>query len=561
MRSPEDLSAESVGNGGHPPEMEELMAPVRDGVRLQTRIWKPTGEGPRPVIFTRAYRPGFGRDHERFVEAGYVYVGQATRGHGESEGDMGVDNRFFDDADDGYDSLTWIAEQPWCDGNIAMYGKSYWGMTQWLVAPEQHPNLKAIVPQNMNPDPWERGYRDHGALQLAHTARRIYDGGGKEKVAQFGWMAWHRHLPLITLDTVAGTPENKLWRDYVSHSTYDDFWNRIGMRDKYHRIEIPVYLMGGWYDNYPGATFRYFEKLRELGATDEIRVAVNPSDHLNHVVGDRDFGENADKDEVGLAIRWLDSVMRGIDNGVKEEPPVRIFVMGVNEWRFEHEWPLARTEFTRYYLHGGGAQDGRLSTEPPGDGPPSEYIYDPDDPVPTLGGNHSSPDIPGMMRVGAVDQRPNEGRQDVLVFTGCPVEADTEVTGPVVVKLYAASTARDTDFIARLIDVHPDGAAYNLTEGIIRARFRSSIWEPPALLVPGEICEYTMELLPTSNVFRKGHRIRVHITSSNFPLWDRNPNTGHEQGMAAEIQVADQTVYHEARYPSHIVLPIIPSAA
>ncbi len=554
----EGKSKESAKSESGEIMMEEIMVPMRDGVRLQTRVWKPAEEGSYPVVFTRAYSAGFGRDYERFTEAGYVYVGQATRGHSGSEGDQGVDNRFFDDAEDGYDSLTWISKQAWCDGNIAMYGKSYWGITQWLVAPLQHPNLKAIIPQNMNPDPWERGYRDHGALQLAHTARRIYDAGGREKVEKYGWLNWYRHLPLITLDTVAGTAENKLWRDYVSHSTYDDFWKAIGTRDKYHKIKIPVYLMGGWYDNYPGATFNYFEKLRELAATDEIRVIVNPSDHVNNVVGDRDFGTNAGKDEVGLAIRWLDYVIKGIDNGIKDEPPVRIFAMGANEWRSEGEWPLARTMFTRYYFHSNGSKDGWLNTEPPGDEPPTRYIYDPDDPVPTLGGNHSSPNIPGVLRVGTVDQRPIESRQDVLVFTSPPVEEDTEVTGPIVVKLYAASSARDTDFIARLMDVYPDGTAYNLTEGIIRARFRESIWESPKLLVPNEIYEYTIELLPTSNVFLKGHSIRVHVTSSNFPLYDRNPNTGHEQGVDAEMQVAEQTIYHDERYPSHIILPVIP---
>ncbi len=365
---------------------------------------------------------------------------------------------------------------------------------------------------------------------------------------------------------MAGTPQNKLWRDYVSHSTYDDFWKTLGMRDKYHKIKIPVYLMCGWYDNYPGATFTYFEKLKKLDATDEIRVVVNPSEHLNRVVGDRDFGKDADKDEVGLAIRWLDYVIKGIDNDIKDEPPVRIFVMGINEWRFENEWPLARTQFTKYYFHSNGSKDGWLNTELPGDEPKpalersgvTKYVYDPDNPVPTLGGNHSSPHILSIMRVGAVDQRPNESRQDVLVFTSSPLQEDTEVTGPIVVKLYAASSAQDTDFIARLIDVYPDGAAYNLTEGIIRARFRESIWEPPKLLVLRKVYEYTIELLPTSNVFLKGHSIRVHLTSSNFPLWDRNPNTGHEQGMDAEMQVAEQTIYHNEEYPSHIVLPIIP---
>ena len=537
---------------------EEVMVPMRDGVQLHTKVWRPAGTGTHPVVFTRAYWPGFGRDHERFTEAGYVYVGQSTRGHGQSEGEGGVDSRFFDDAQDGYDALTWISEQAWCDGNIAMYGKSYWGMTQWLVAPEAHPNLRAIVPQNMNPDPWERGYWDHGALQLAHTARRIYDAGGKEKVEQFGWQNWHRHLPLITLDTAAGTPANTLWRDYVSHSTYDEFWKAIGTRDKLHRIEIPVYLMGGWYDNYAGAVLGYFEKLTRLGATSEVRVVVNPCDHLNQVVGDREFGEEAAKDEVGLAIRWLDYIVQGVDNGIEAEPPVKIFVMGSNQWRFENEWPLARTVFTKYFLHGDGSKDGALSPDPPGDAPPTRYVYDPHDPVSTLGGNHSSPEIPGVIRAGAVDQSPNENRGDVLVFTTSSTAEDTEITGPVEVRLYAASSCRDTDFIARLIDVYPDGTAYNLTEGIVRARFRESIWEPPQPLVPGEVYEFTVQLAPTSNVFRKGHRIRIHVTSSNFPLWDRNPNTGDEQGMDARIEVATQTVYCDRRRPSHILLPLIP---
>ena len=539
---------------------QEIMVPMRDGVRLRTKIAKPAA-GRLPVVFIRGYDTDSWIDADRFVRAGYVCVSQATRGHIGSEGAQGMDNRFFDDAQDGYDALTWISQQPWCDGNIAMYGSSYYGATQWLVAPLEHPNLKAIVPQNFNPDPWQRMYRDHGTVQLAHTARRIYDYNleGRLNVARFGWWNWYRHLPLITLDTVAGTPPNKLYNDYITHSTYDDFWKAIGTRDKLHNIRIPVYLMGGWYDNYPGATFDYFEKLTKLGATDEIRVAVSPTTHTRHiVVGDRDFGAHARKDEIGLAIRWLDYLLKGKGNGIRNEPKVRIFVMGVNQWREEREWPLARTEFTNYYLHADGTKDGALSPEIPGDEPPTTYLYAPDDPVPTLGGNHSAPHIPGIIRAGPVDQRPNETRKDVLVFTSEPMGADLEVTGPVVVKLYAASTARDTDFIARLIDVYPDGRAYNLTEGIIRARFSESIWEPPHLLTPVKIEEYTIDLMATSNVFKKGHRLRVHITSSNFPMWDRNPNTGHEQGMDAEMTVAEQTIYHDRRYPSHIVAPTIP---
>ena len=543
------------------PAPEELMAPMRDGVKLRTSISRP-GPGRYPVVLIRGYDTDFwGGISGRFLDAGYVFVGQATRGHLGSEGAQGMDNRFFDDAQDGYDCIDWISRQPWCDGKVAMYGSSYYGATQWLTAPEAHPNLKAIVPQNVNPDPWQRMYRDHGAIQLAHTARRIYDYSpqARRQVEEFGWWNWYRHLPLITLDTVAGTRPNKLYNDYVSHSTYDDFWKTIGTRHKLDKIRIPVYLMSGWYDNYPGATLEYFEKLTKLGASDEIRVAISPTTHSrNRVVGDRDFGENPEKDEIGLAIRWLDYVVKGNDNGIRDEPKIRLFVMGINEWRLENEWPLARTRFTKYYLHANGEKDGTLSVAPPQDEPPTRYTYDPDDPVPTLGGNHSATEIPGIIRAGPVDQRPNENRQDVLVFTSEPLARDLEVTGPVVIKLHAASSARDTDFIARLSDVYPDGRAFNLTEGILRARFRESIWERPRLLEPDRPYEYTIDLLPTANVFLKGHRIRVHITSSNFPMWDRNPNTGNEQGMDTERKIARQTIYHDRVRPSHILLPVIP---
>ena len=534
---------------------EDVAVPMRDGTTLPTKVWRP-GEGCFPVVFTRAYRPGFGRDHERFTAAGYAYVGQQTRNQGGGDG-----SRFFHDAQDGYDGLTWIGRQPWCDRDIAMYGKSYWAATQWLVAPEQHPHLKAIVPQNMNPDIWNCGYWCSGALNLAMTCTgRAYDEETKRKVEEYGWGNFYRFLPLIDMDEAVSGRRNQLWKDYISHSSYGDYWKRMGIRDRYERVRIPAYLMCGWYDYYAGATFEYYNRLRKLGATSEIRVIVNPGDHLNRIPGDRDFGPHAEKDEVGLAVRWLDYLFRGIDAGVREEAPVRIFVMGIDQWHSENEWPLARTEFTRYYFHSdAGARCGGLDVHPPDEELPTTYVYDPEDPLPALGGNHSCLESDsGLVRAGPVDQRPNEHRRDLLVFTSEPMEEDTEVTGPVAVKLYAATDCPDTDFVAKLIDVYPDGTAYNLTEGIIRARFRESVWEPPKLLEPGKVYEYTIELLPTSNVFLRGHRMRVHLTSSNFPLWDRNPNTGHEQGMDAELCVAQQTIFHDRRRPSHIVLPIVP---
>lgn len=548
------------------------MVPMRDGIRLHTKIWRPQAPGRYPVVLSRGYNPTGPAYAGPLVTAGYAYVGQATRGHESSEGAHGVADRYLADAQDGYDTLTWIAQQPWSDGNIAMYGKSYWAGTQWLVATEQHPSLKAIIPQVMNADLWQCGYRCNGALSLALAAGgRAFDKSSAEDIGKFGWDRFFRHLPLINLDEVVPGKHEKgateLWKQYVSHSTFDNYWKPISIRGdgkdgRYKNIRIPVYLMGGWYDYYAGAAFTSFQRLREVGATREIRIVINATDHLNRVVGDRQFGSDAEKNEMALATRWLDHVLKGLDNGIQAEPPIKIFVMGINQWRYENEWPLARTRFTNYYFHSTERErKGRLDTQPPLGEPPSRYTYDPNNPVSTLGGNHSVIDrnLAGLIRAGAVDQRPNEERPDVLVFTSPRLDENLEVTGPVVMKLYASTSTPDTDFTAKLIDVYPDGTAYNLTEGIIRARFRKSVWEDPELLVPGQIYEYTVELQPTSNVFLAGHAIRVHVTSSNFPLWDRNPNTGHRQGMDADTQLAHQVIYHDQDHSSHLILPVIPA--
>lgn len=550
---------------------EEAMVSMRDGTRLHTVVWRPKQPGRYPVVLTRGYSPTGPAYADPLVAAGYAYVGQSTRGHGRSEGSRGIAHRYHADAHDGYDTLTWIAERSWSDGNIAMYGKSYWAGTQWLAAVEQHPNLKAIIPQVMNADLWQCAYHCNGALSLALVAGgRAFDKSAAEAIGKYGWERFFRHLPLISLDEVvpgqhqAGATE--MWREYVTHSSFDDYWRAISLRadggdGKYKQITIPVYLMGGWYDYYAGAAFTSFQRLKETGTAQDLRVVIDPTDHVSKIAGEREFGPHAVKDEMGLAIRWLDSVLKGIDTGVKDEPPIKIFVMGTNTWRFEHEWPLARTRFTKYYLHASdGGRLGSLDTRMPQQETASEYAYDPDQPVPTLGGNHSVIDgnLAKLIRAGAVDQRPNETRPDVLVFTSAPLEQDLEVTGPVRLTLFASSSAPDTDFTAKLIDVYPDGTAFNLTEGIVRASFRRSIWDKPELLTPGEIYEYTLSLHPTSNVFLAGHSIRVHLTSSNFPLWDRNLNTGHPYGMDAEVQVAQQTIYHDRLHPSHILLPVIP---
>ena len=255
-------------------------------------------------------------------------------------------------------------------------------------------------------------------------------------------------------------------------------------------------------------------------------------------------------------MRWFDHWLKGIDTGIADEPPVKLFVMGENAWRDENEWPLARTRYTPYYFHSRGqansaAGDGSLSAAAPGEEPPDRFVYDPDNPVPTRGGNTL------IIPVGVQDQREVESRQDVLVYTGEPLSEPLEVTGPVTVTLFAATSAPDTDFTAKLVDVRPDGYARNLADGIIRGRYRASRTRP-TLLQPDTVSEFTIDLWATSHVFLPGHRIRVEISSSNFPRFDRNLNTGDDQATSSRFQTASQSVFHDPRYPSHIVLPVIP---
>jgi putative CocE/NonD family hydrolase len=465
---------------------------------------------------------------------------------------------FRTDDVDGYDTMDWIMEQPWCNGDIAMYGRSFMAATQLLTAPEHHPNLRALVPQVINPTAWERGYWDHGALQLSHVARRIYRDMTHKIDEYGGWDAFYRHLPLITLDTTVVGRENKLWQEYVRHSEYGPYWADISTHEKIDQIEVPTYFHAGWYDNYPAALFRCFDVVDRAGKVDELRMHVGPTDHMGDVVGDRPFGDEAFQQQLEIAIRWLDYVVKGEDNGVADEPRITLFTMGVNEWRTADDWPPKNSDLVNFYFHSDGSRHGLLSTDVPGDEPVSEYVYDPENPVPTLGGNHSGPqDHPEIIRVGALDQRANWDRDDVLVFETPVLEQDTEVTGPIHATLFAATDGVDTDFIVRLIDVEPDGTAWNLCDGIIRTRFRKGIYDPPELLEPGEVFKYEIELLPTSNVFFKGHRIAVHVTSSSFPMYDRNLNTGHKVGMDTEMRVANQTVFHDQDRASHITLPIV----
>jgi len=546
---------------------------MRDGVRLATDIFLP-GPGSHPVVLVRTAYNKTSAAALAFTGKGMAYVSQDVRGRYQSEGDW---YPFIHEAADGFDTLEWIGRQPWCNGKIGMFGDSYLAATQFLAAPEGSEYLCALNPRFMAGDVWKRAYYCDGVFSLALTHSWLcFEVASRTSDAAL-WPLFDpgtllRKLPLLSLDEACGCAPVPFYRDYVRHAHYDEFWRTLSIRDKYDRFAMPVLLTAGWYDYYPLEAVTNYLGLRKHAPTpalrDSHRLLIGPWTHgvnPSSTLGQLDFGPRS-LTENDATQRWLERLLTGEGPAAFQAAPIRLFVMGANEWRDEHEWPLARTRYERYHLHSGsGHGGGTLSLAPPAADPPDHFAYDPNDPVPTLGGNHSlGPYNPGLYEIarpGPFDQRPVEQRDDVLVYTSDALECDLEVTGSVQLVLHAATSAPDTDFVARLGDVYPDGRSMNLTEGVIRARFRESVWEEPKLLEPNRIYRYTLDLQVTSNVFRRGHRIRLDLTSSNFPLWDRNPNTGHEFGMDAEMVIAAQTIYHDREHPSALVLPVVDARA
>ncbi len=521
----------------------QVTVEMRDGVQLKTTVWLP-GKGKYPVVLTRGYSSrGLGGAAPKWNQKGYVFVSQQTRGNGGDDG-----SRFFPDDKDGYDCIQWIADQPWCNGKVAMWGGSYWGITQWRAAVAQPPALKAIIPGYSSAAycNWSNGYWNRGALHLKMTSQgRVFSGG---QLSLDEWKKKLMFLPLVDMDRQFSGRENTLWNDYIKHSSNDDYWKAISMAEggQFKKIRIPVYIMVGWRDYYADSSFAAFRELRRLDISPDVRIRVDDRGHS----GSPDFTES---------VRFLDHHLKGLDTDISEEPPIKVATRH-GGWQQLNTWPPPAVRLTKYYLSSpGGERTGTLTKKSPGDESATKYTYDPNDPVLTLGanGSHTSPEVRSLITDDSVDQRPNESRADVLIFTSDPLTGDTEITGPIEARIYAATSAKDTDFVIRLLDVYPDGRALNITEGIVRARFRKGRASPPSPITPGKTYEYTVKLLPMSIVFKKGHRIRVHVTSSCFPLWDRNPNTGHPIGMDAELQVAKQTAYHDREHPSHIVLPVI----
>lgn len=540
---------------------------MRDGITLSTDIYIPNGSGPFPTLLTRT---PYDNSVDQYVDMakfytgqGYAYVIQDCRGRYDSGG---VFYAWFNEANDGYDTQEWIGQQAWCNGKIGTLGASYDGFTQWASAPFRSRYLKTMIPRVMHSDTWRETHYFGGAFALTLA---LYWGlrnsaRTRQNANVHDWDEVMQFLPLIKADRAAGR-DVKYFQDWIKHSSYDDYWKEVS--NHYSEIDVPILNMTGWFDVSGGGNFINFNGMINEGFSSQTRanqkLIIGPWPHelsASSKTGQLDFGPESQVNLLNLELRWLDYWLKGIENGIMDEAPIRIFIMGANSWRDEWEWPLSRTIFTDYYLHSRGnannmVSDGVLNNKFPDQEPSDSYFYDPNNPVPTLGGNHDMP--PEIISVGPWDQRPLEARDDVLVYTSDVLEDDLEITGPVVLHLYAASSASDTDFTARLIDVYPDGRSMNLCEGVIRARYRDSFTNP-SLMVPETVYEFTISLEVTSNLFKRNHRIRLDISSSNFPRIDRNPNTGHEFGMKSEMMVAKQNVFHTSRFPSRIVLPVIP---
>jgi putative CocE/NonD family hydrolase len=566
-----------------------IRVPMRDGVELAADLYRPgqaqvstsaqakgvpygpwapastivqPSPGPFPTIVVRT---PYGRSHpdriaegRYFASHGYAVLVVDVRGRGDSDG------RFIpyrNEAVDGYDTIEWAAAQPWSTGSVGTLGASYLARIQWLTALTQPPHLRAMIPIVTPSDPFVE--TPTGVPSPMHLCwLYMTSDRAVQNVDAVDWMQVYQHLPLINMDQATGRRISH-WREEFEHPRLDEWWQEISYQHRLNEIDIPVLHISGWYDDEQIGTPLNYARMSRQASSERARRAqrliMGPWPHQvnrSSRMGEIDFGPQALIDLLGYERRFFDRWLKGEENGLDEEPPVRIFVMGVNRWREEWEWPLARTEYTRWYLHSQGRAnslfgDGRLSLTPSNTSEPSDtYVYDPLHPTPFI-------TEPTSSQIGGPDDyRPVQRRDDVLVYTSEPLTQPLEVTGPVRMELFASSTARDTDFVVQLHDVWPNGYAQRLCDGMVRARFRQGM-DREQLLTPGSVERYEIDCWNTSHVFLPGHRIRVHVASSAFPKYDRNPNTGEPQGLSTHTQPAQQTVYHDRARPSAIILPVI----
>ena len=555
-----------------------VTAKMRDAVILRADIYRPKSDGRFPVLLQRTpYNKSNSADFGLMAAAhGYVVIIQDVRGRYTSDGDWYT---FAHESSDGYDTVEWAAALPYSNGKVGMWGGSYVGATQMLAAIAHPPHLAGICPvvtaSNYH-DGWtyqggafEQWFNESWTSILAQdTFNRAVE---KNTNALEG--AWRLPLagyPLFNFPDSSAAPASAsslapYFLDWLAHPSYDGYWKQLSIEEHYGDITVPALTVAAWYDIFLGGSLRNYMGIKTHGGNETARrgqhllVVVGGHAGSGRKIGDLDFGPAAAQDDENeITLKWYDYLFKGIQNEFAGKP-VKIFVMGINQWREEDDWPLSRAQSTRYFLHSVKSAnslrgDGALSTVSPRSEAPDHYVYDPANPVPTTGGPLCCDNR--HVTVGPQDQRAVEAREDVLIYSMPAFAQDTEVTGPISLELFAKSSAVDTDFTAKLVDVAPDGYAQNLTEGIVRARYRDS-QEKPNLMNPGQIYKFTVDLWATSNVFRKGHILRLEVSSSNFPRFDRNLNTGQDPAHAANFNSATNTIYHDSEHPSALLISVV----
>lgn len=565
-------AAELAETPGHEVTFEGNVAvKARDGVILRTDIFRPKAPGKFPVIVLRTPYNKYTNLNEGLKGAakGYVFIIQDCRGREGSEGEW---YPFKYEAADGYDTVEWAAALPYSNGKVGLFGGSYPGATQMLAATSTPPHLVAMFPEITGSNYYAHWAYQGGAfmqglaqawasaLSLNEATRKL---SASSAISHWDLMAPPVNYPV--LDAAMAKDLAPYYRDWIAHPTYDDYWKQWSIEEQFSKINVPAIHVAAWYDIFQDGGIRNYRGIKEHGGSEAARrnqrLVILPGGHAGRgqKIGEVDFGAESELSSWDLAFRWFDWHLKGIDDGISKEKPVKIFVMGKNVYRDEDEWPLARAVATRYHLRSHGkanslAGDGVLSPEAPVNEPADQFVYDPENPVPTHGG--ATLGIP-FSPPGPYDQRAVEGRPDVLVYTTPAFANETEVTGPVSLELYVSSSAVDTDLVGKLVDVWPDGRAINLSEGILRLRYRNS-FEQAELMNPGQIYKVTVDLWSTANVFLPGHKLRLEVSSSSFPRFDRNLNHGGSPETSSVVVKATNVIYHDRDHPSALILPVIP---
>ncbi|GAJ30500.1 CocE/NonD family hydrolase [Acidomonas methanolica] len=571
-----------------------VAATMRDGTVLRADVYTPRTSEKVPVLLMRTQyakeaaqvKPSRYQTPDWFASHCYIVVVQDIRGQGKSGGTF-YEYRY--DRDDGYDTVQWAARLPGADGQVAMYGSSYVGATQWLAATASPPALKAIIPSNTGDDYYDGWSYEDGVFRLAFIepwmmetiassaaanrgdaalAKEIFAEGKNASV----WLSFtpYGKFPPLRPNDPAVAP---YFYETVAHPTRDTYWETFQIRTHYDRVKVPVLAFDGWYDSFLTGAINNFNGMRQQGGTlaarANQRLIIGPWEHIgwgrpDAIVSPRlkAIGPVANSPVNELTVRFLDHVLKGRDNGMQDGPRVDYFTMGENRWHTAQSFPIEGTQYVTWYLGSQGRAnssmgDGILTPKPTGAAVNDRFSYDPVNPVPSVGGHSCCAWLAGPQ--GQFDQSAIEQRGDILVYTSAPLDAPVNVTGPISVTLFATTDAKDTDFTAKLVDVAPDGTAINLNNGIIRASYRDSLSHPTPI-VPGKIYEYHIKVWPTSNLFLKGHRIRLEISSSDYPQFAPNPNTSEPFGTARKSIVAHQIIWHDATHPSALVLPMLPAA-